>query len=235
MKVGEFQKAIKVTSTAYQRFMGQHGPTKGFDSSVNVSAWAFFKKRELQGIKTMPNKKMKASASAAGGKNAEPNLDDVELEGEKDDKVPIYGMFCLYCLHEILQLNIVQDTCDEIRRKINAHLKKPGGTQASFRRSISASYQKATKKITSSQLSVFRSKKGALSGNTSGVFYGAYVYFEKLRIKENKPKNKKREEMEQICCKKGGIDISDRHDRFLCRPDERPMIDSYGRLDIVRV
>jgi hypothetical protein len=30
-----------------------------------------------------------------------------------------------------------------------------------------------------------------VNGNTSVIFYGAYVYFEKLRIKEVKPKGKK--------------------------------------------
>jgi hypothetical protein len=39
---------------------------------------------------------------------------------------------------------------------------------------------------------------------TPAIFYGAYVYFEKLGIKESKPKNKKRLETEGIHAKDGG-------------------------------
>jgi hypothetical protein len=89
MKVGEFQKAINVTSTSYSRFMGQNGPYKGSGSDMYRSAWVFFKKRELRGIKSTPNKK--AKAAAADGKSAVPNVDDVVLEGEMDDEVPVFG------------------------------------------------------------------------------------------------------------------------------------------------
>jgi hypothetical protein len=91
------------------------------------------------------------------------------------------------------------DTCDEVRRKINAHMKKPGVVQAQFLRDIAASYRKAPRKVQSTQLSKFRSKKGAWEGNTSVVFYGAYVFFEKMRIAEKKPKSKKRLEMAWRC------------------------------------
>ncbi|CBY00653.1 hypothetical protein LEMA_P017830.1 [Plenodomus lingam JN3] len=171
MKVGEFQKAIDVKPNAYSSFMTQNGPEKGKDSTVFLSAWAFFKKREMLGIKPTPAKK---KAAAAKGKDPMPNVDDIELDGEKDGEVPIY------------------DTCDEIRRKINAHLKKPGVTAAAFCRAMAGSFKKAPRKISSAQLSAFRSKKGPFAGNASGVFYGAYVYFEKLRIKEGKPKSQRR-------------------------------------------
>ncbi|KAF1919014.1 hypothetical protein BDU57DRAFT_511855 [Ampelomyces quisqualis] len=209
MKVGEFQKAINVTPNAYSRFMGQNGPHKGMESSVYLSAWAFFKKREMKGIKTMPNKK--AKAGAANDKDAVPSVDDVELEGEKEDKVPVY------------------DTCDEVRRKINAHLKKPGVTQAALLRNIAAQYHTVPKKPQSTQLSAFRSKKGPYAGNTSAVFYGAYVYFEKLRIKEGKPKSKKRQEMEKVHAE-GGLDTKHRHEWFTCIGNERPSIDKYGKV-----
>jgi hypothetical protein len=85
MKVGEFQKEINVTFNAYSRFMGQNGPYKGCESSVYMSAWSFFKKREMRGIKTKPNKKVKMDE--AGGKNAVPSVEDIELGGELDDAV----------------------------------------------------------------------------------------------------------------------------------------------------
>ncbi|KAJ4374500.1 hypothetical protein N0V86_007369 [Didymella sp. IMI 355093] len=158
MKVGEFQKAINTNSVTYSRFMSQNGPLKGSGSTVYGQAWMFFKKRELQGIKPPrhPTKPKGGEATAAGAQ-AGPVLAAVELPGESDDKVEIY------------------DTCDEIRRKINAHLKKPGVTQTQFLRDIAASYKRAPRKIQSSQLSAFRSKKGAYDGNISAVYYGAYL------------------------------------------------------------
>lgn len=50
--------------------------------------------------------------------------------------------------------------------------------------------------------------KGPDTGNTSCVFYAAYVFFEKLRIVESKPKSKHREEMESIWGGKGGFDTT---------------------------
>lgn len=125
------------------------------------------------------------------------------------------------------------DTCDEVRRKINAHMKKPGVVQAQFLRDIAASYQKAPRKVQSTQLSKFRSKKGAWEGNTSVVFYGAYVFFEKLRIAEKKPKSKKRLEMEGIYSKEGGVDTTSRHQYFSVLEGQRPYVDPYGRVNIL--
>lgn len=55
-------------------------------------------------------------------------------------------------------------------------------------------------------MQAFRGKKGPDAGNTSSVFYGAYVFFEKMRIKQNKPKSEKRKEMEEVWGP-GGFDI----------------------------
>ncbi|KAH9859784.1 hypothetical protein IAQ61_011565, partial [Plenodomus lingam] len=210
MKVGEFQKAIDVKPNAYSSFMTQNGPEKGKDSTVFLSAWAFFKKREMLGIKPTPAKK---KAAAAKGKDPMPNVDDIELDGEKDGEVPIY------------------DTCDEIRRKINAHLKKPGVTAAAFCRAMAGSFKKAPRKISSAQLSAFRSKKGPFAGNASGVFYGAYVYFEKLRIKEVK---EEAGDGGNSWTEGAGKETYD--GQFSpCRSDERPVVDSYGIFSIMKV
>ncbi|KAJ4350804.1 hypothetical protein N0V95_004417 [Ascochyta clinopodiicola] len=209
MKVGEFQKAIGASPTTYSRFMSQNGRYKGSASSVYRNAWMFFKKRELRGIKPSKNNtKPKASEPAAA-----PNIANIELEGEEDDEVEVY------------------DTCDEIRRKINAHLKKPGMTQAAFLRDIAASFQMAERKIQSAQLSAFRSKKGAREGSSSAVYYGAYVYFEKLRIAQGKPKSKKRLEMEDIHCIYGGMDRS-RSRKYVVSAGHTPYVDEYGRVSV---
>jgi hypothetical protein len=71
--------------------MTQNRPDKGVESSVYMSAWEFFKKREMRGIKTTPNKKAKTDAAAAGGKDAVPTVEDVEIESEKEHTVEIYG------------------------------------------------------------------------------------------------------------------------------------------------
>jgi hypothetical protein len=68
-----------------------------------------------------------------------------------------------------------------------------------------------------------------LEGNTSGVFYGTYVYFEKLRIKEGKPKSKKRQQMEELHAKSGGLETERMQDRLLCRAGDAWHIDAYGR------
>ena len=189
MKVGQFTDAIGVSGNSYRTFMGQNGPTKGGSSETYYNAWAFFKEREMRGVP--PPKKHKAASartSAAPGKNggngnkgAKPDISYVVLPGEDAESVPIY------------------DTCDEIRKTINEHLRKDNVTAAAFCRDLYAQYHtsKAPSRIQSGQLSTFRSKKGPKTGNTSSVFYAVYVFFEKIRIKERKPKSKLWEEMEE--------------------------------------
>jgi len=69
--------------------MSQNGPDKGAGSGVYYAAWAFFKKRELRGIKTTANKKAKKTVEGAV---AVPDVQEIVLPGEMDDCVPIYGM-----------------------------------------------------------------------------------------------------------------------------------------------
>lgn len=105
-------------------------------------------------------------------------------------------------------------------------------TQAAFLREVAAQYHTEQKKLQSSQLSTFRSNKGPLSGNTSAIFYGAYVYFEKLRIKEKKPKSNKRLEMEEVHWISGGLDTKRRREKVVCRPCDVPYLDSLGTVRI---
>ncbi|KAH8812434.1 hypothetical protein F5884DRAFT_785366 [Xylogone sp. PMI_703] len=190
MKVGEFQKALGVSSNAY------------------MQAHIFFKKRELQGIQ-IPKKKAKKEEESAMS-----NVSAIRLEGEDTVSVPVY------------------ESCDEVRKKISAYLRKDGITQAGFLREIAKTYPDG-RKIQSKVLNDFLGKRGATAGNTSSVFYAAYVFFEKLRIAENKPKSKHRLEMEDI--HPGGMDTKNRHDRgYLCLAGEVPYEDKYGRVHIAR-
>ncbi|KAH8598874.1 hypothetical protein B0O99DRAFT_480626, partial [Bisporella sp. PMI_857] len=102
----------------------------------------------------------------------------IKLLGEEDVAVEVY------------------DSCDEIRRKINAYLREPNVTQAGFLREIAKTYSDG-RRIQSKVLNDFLSKKGATAGNTSAPFYASYVFFEKKRIREGKEKSKHRLEMER--------------------------------------
>ena len=156
-----------------------------------MHAWEFFKKRELTGL-SMP-KKPKVSKKVGTGKNAQGSvaaktrsttsapvdISDVRLDGEDGDKVPIF------------------ETCQEVRKKIAAHLRKPDVTAAQFTRDLIAQYHTTEKKSSSMQVQRFREKKEVMGGCTSSVFYAAYVFFEKIRVKQGKPKSKHRLGMEE--------------------------------------
>lgn len=209
MKVGEFQKAIGCGSVGYSQFMAQNGPDNGSGSDVYYAAFKFFKRRELQG-KKMPKKKVKAAEEAA--KN---DVSGIHLEGEAEQAVPVY------------------DSCDEVRRKITAYLRQPGVTQAGFLREIAKTYPEG-KKIQSKVLNDFLGKTGATAGNTSSVFYGSYVFFEKLRIRDNKPKSKHRETMEKEYAGEG-MDTKHRLDGAVwvtVMKGEQPYEDQYGKIHI---
>ncbi|KAK8085690.1 hypothetical protein PG997_006961 [Apiospora hydei] len=187
MKVGEFQNAIDVSAASYRRFMNQTGVHQGEGSDAYLNACRFFKKRELQGLKAVPPKKK--ARSSIGGKDAGKtdkqkaaeaiDTGDIKLDGEDEGDVPVY------------------ETCDELRKKIRAFLKKDGVTQAALCRAISACLPD-DQVVQARQLNTFMGKSGPSVGNHSPIFYGGYIFFEKLRIKEDKPKSKFRLEMEDI-------------------------------------
>lgn len=136
----------------------------------------------------------------------------IKLDGESTISVPIY------------------DSCDEVRKKIRAYLREPGVTQAAFLREIAKTYPEE-KKIQSKVLNDFLGKKGPSAGNTSSTYYAAYVFFEKLRIRDGKPKSKHREEMEKQWASEGGVDTKTPSSRgYFCFGDERPVEDKYGKV-----
>lgn len=177
MKIGQFQNAINVSSRSYLDFMRQRGRDKGSSSLTYINAARFFKKRELQGFKP-PRKKVKEATTAED--KSKYDVSSVTLPGEENLEVPVY------------------DTCDEVRRKIRNHMRDPMVTQAGFLRDIAkAAYPNGERKPSSKTMNDLLGKKGRMAGNTSGVFYAAYVFFEKLRVRDGKPKTQFREEMEE--------------------------------------
>ncbi|CAK1357536.1 hypothetical protein CB0940_07735 [Cercospora beticola] len=217
MKKGEFADAIRVAPNSLNRFLTQNGSMAGEANSTYGNAWRFFKRRELAGIKTTKKAKTSPSVSTAGAGGNNPSqthadISTIRLPGEESRSVPIF------------------DTCDEIRKKINAYLVNPGVTQASFCRELVAQLPAGTH-IQSKQLTDFRSKRGPRHGNTSCVFYAAYVFFEKLRLAEGKPKSKHRLEMEDYWAPQGGFDIVHGHNtHYNYMNHERPYEDKLGRV-----
>ncbi|KAE9972336.1 hypothetical protein EG328_005073 [Venturia inaequalis] len=205
---GKFCEKRGTTNKSLNTFMKMTG-SNGRQTSAYEAGWKFFKLRQLnekfakEMEKAQQPKKRKSAggeegappakaAKTASGKSAAqpPHVDisDIHLPGEDTDSVEVY------------------DTCDDIRSKITPYLALPSVTAASFLRSICAQYHLKPRSIQSKQLTDFRNKRGAEAGNTSAVFYGSYVFFEKIRIKEGEPKTAKRLENEREY-KGGGVDI----------------------------
>ncbi|KAK3079132.1 hypothetical protein LTS18_005662, partial [Coniosporium uncinatum] len=192
MKIGELCKTLGVSNKSYNTFMSQNGPDKGMSTAIYPAAAHFFYKREKAGISAAKKQKVVSSASsepASAASNTASNTASIVLDGEMQDAVPIH------------------DSCDEIRRKINAYMQQPNVTKASFARELQAQYHtsRAPTKIQGGQVDRFRSMKGADAGNTNCVFYAAYVLFEKQRLAAGKPKSKHRLQMEREW--PGGFDV----------------------------
>ncbi|WVQ70434.1 uncharacterized protein L199_008661 [Kwoniella botswanensis] len=227
-----------VSNNAYQRFMKESGQ-KGQWSDTYAGAHRFFVKRERKGIKISRKKKNDTPASKKA-KTTSTDQDKTKTKSpSKKDLEDEYDVSSITLDGEDIPGGIaVYDTCDDVRTKINAHLRKPGVTMASFNRAVAETYKKQVLSqevtIQHKQLKDFLEKHGARSGCTSKVFYGSYIYFEKLRIKQNKPKSKKREEMEKMHGKKGlDIKTDQNHMHFWGMEGESFHEDSYGRTNLI--
>jgi hypothetical protein len=177
-----------VSRSSYYLFMRQNGPWKGDKGDVFPSALWYLQRREREGV-PLPRK-------SATEKKKVKEEKVVELEGEKRDNVPIF------------------DTCDEVRRKINVYLRRPGNSQGGLRAILSSQFQHTPRPITISQLEQFRNARGPNVGNTNPVFYSAYVFFEKQRLRSKKQKSKTREKMEEIYGEVGGVNVKIPTDKY---------------------
>lgn len=113
-------------------------------------------------------------------------------------------------------------------------LRKSDVTGAAFCRLLESQLLgDSSKKIQSAQLSSFRNKKGVRAGNTSHTFYAAYIFFEKMRIQQQKPKSEDRNIMEEFWMSEGGFSRRPYHG-FWCRQGTVPVEDKYGRVTFHR-
>ncbi|KAJ8076338.1 hypothetical protein AAF712_000045 [Marasmius tenuissimus] len=146
----------------------------------------------------------------------ETDLFSISLPGDSEGTVEIY------------------DSCDEIRRKINAHLKSSITKTQFLRDIVRAAYPDShtSTNIQSKQLSDFLTKKGATAGSTSKVFYAGYVYFEKKRLSEGKAKSKHRTQMEAEWGRRGGLP-RERERGYWCAPGMVPVQDKFGKINVV--
>ncbi|KAJ7726693.1 hypothetical protein DFH07DRAFT_714555, partial [Mycena maculata] len=129
----------------------------------------------------------KKSKKGAATDDAGNDLFSITLPGDEDGSVEIY------------------DTCDELRRKINALLRTGTITKAALLRDMSRAAYARAPNIQSKQLNDFLTKKGPTRGSTSRVCYAAYVYFEKDRSAKGKAKSKHRRNMEERWGGEGGL------------------------------
>jgi len=167
-----------------------------------------------------PTKHTTKKPQATRKQNASKMLDvsEIHLEGEETGDVPIY------------------DTCDEVRRKIRAFLKRDGVSQAALLRALGRCRPGGTP-ISASSFRMFMDQKGPAAGGQSGVFYAGYVFFEKVRLRDGKPKSKRREEMEEVwgghtdrMTGRKGVSFSR---MFTCHVSEVPVQDKYGMVHFV--
>ncbi|KAL3451573.1 hypothetical protein BJX65DRAFT_268121 [Aspergillus insuetus] len=216
MKVSEFLRAAGLSNRAYYAFMQQSGKWKGQGSSVYAGAHRLFMKREILGIK--PKKVAAPSKKAKLEMEQKYDVSSITLEGEEEGEVPVF------------------DTCDEVRKKIRACLRESGMTKTAFCKEISKTPMpdrngnlKAAPMGTQ-PLTVFLGKKGVKDGNQSQVFYAAYVFFEKLRIRDGKPKTEFREDMEVAWGLDGFDRVTGPNQTYFTTTGRTLYLDEYGRV-----
>ncbi|EME46216.1 hypothetical protein DOTSEDRAFT_127202 [Dothistroma septosporum NZE10] len=211
VKKGEFANTIGVSPKSLNDFLGKTGQMDGAAGASYRNACEYFKEREVAGV-MWPVKEATSSMSpiALGSSSAAIDVTGIRVSGEAMDAVMIF------------------ESCDEVRRKINAYLTRPGATQAAFCRNLEAQLHTRSQKVQSKQLTDYRNKRGPTAGNTSVVYYTAYVYFEKLRLAEGRPKSKHRVQMEAQW--PAGADTDRVRRKFWCPPGARPVMDRCGKV-----
>ncbi|PYH31019.1 uncharacterized protein BO87DRAFT_444299 [Aspergillus neoniger CBS 115656] len=207
MNANEFQRAIDVSPRSLSEFLSQEG-VKGARSATYKNALKFFDSRSGGPVVPAPKRAKKNQPASP----AAVDLSGVHLDGDEDGSVQVF------------------ETCDVVRRKIRAHSRKTGVTQAGFmREAAKTAYPQGTKRLNANSFGEFLKKKGPTAGSSGAVFYASYVYFEKLRIKNGKPKDAFRLEMEKLW--PNGFELENvANGRMWCGPNVRPWVDIYGKV-----
>ncbi|KAM7221820.1 hypothetical protein V8F06_002813 [Rhypophila decipiens] len=142
-----------------------------------------------------------------------------QRDASKPDPLDVSGASLDHDLDEEGEVRVF-DTCDAIRRKIRTFLTKHES-------------EGPRRKIQHAQLTTFMDQRGTMTGNTTGVYYAAYVFFEKLRIKERKNKSADREVVESYHV--DGLDrsLAPENVYYLVSNDARGItMDKYGRPNV---
>ncbi|KAL3456999.1 hypothetical protein BJX64DRAFT_293509 [Aspergillus heterothallicus] len=79
-------------------------------------------------------------------------------------------------------------------------------------------------------LTSFMSKKGAKDGNQTMIFYAAYAFFEKLRIRNRKRNTQFREEMEDVWGVDGFDRVTGSNATYIVKVGTELYTDEYGRV-----
>jgi hypothetical protein len=199
MGVERLVTEMGVSQSNYTYFMKQNGRDKGAKSKVFAAAPKYLHSLE---VTTTSPKKRKVSAQGPPLRPVYPNpapsspnfvsmapienapaatADGIVLAGEMEDKVEVY------------------DSCDEIRQKILMYLAQPKMTKAKLLDQLLAQFHgpRKPKSMQNRQLSNFLAQTGPMTGNTTTLYYAAYVFFEKRRIAAGMPKSEHRLAMEE--------------------------------------
>ncbi|KAF8213275.1 hypothetical protein K438DRAFT_2009508 [Mycena galopus ATCC 62051] len=138
-----------------------------------------FKENDPEYSEVVPPKKKarvdgaESSSSSTGKAKAKAIMrwQDVELEKNADGSVPVY------------------DLPGDVRRKIRALLSTPGFKVTHWLEEIG--------RVNSNSYNRFMRFKDKYDGGPNGTYYCAYVYFEKVRIANGKPKSAGRKKNEK--------------------------------------
>ncbi|KAK2071630.1 hypothetical protein P8C59_006037 [Phyllachora maydis] len=117
---------------------------------------------------------------------------------------------------------------------------RPNGVLGTRQRQRQRQWQ--DRKFQANQLTRFMEAKGPRGGCINPVFYASYVFLEKLRIKEGRPKTQHREDMEKIWDgtnprKKNakGMEITQGSNAYYTvHSSERLVVDKYGQIHFVK-
>ncbi|KAI9147211.1 hypothetical protein HJFPF1_13245 [Paramyrothecium foliicola] len=216
MKVSEFQKVIGVNPAAYNDFMRRTGTWDDSYCDTYLNALAFFKKRHILGLPTKRPQAKRPKTTEEKEKIADLlDVSDIELLQEGTDvDVPVY------------------DTCDEIRRKIHAFMVENDIHNGEFVEALSKEAP-GDRKLNTGNLHYFLDQQGPKGGNTTALYYAAYKFFEKKRIKDHEPKTEFREEMEEIHFPSGVDRQNGPRKKYVGSADRELIVDDYARIQSV--